>query len=271
MDDIDYFLEEDLGDKGDITSDSLLTNETAEAIIIAKENCIIAGLEETKKIYKKLKVNIETLVKDGDFIKKNSKVATIKGQAKSILKGERLALNFICKMSGIATETKKLVEKCRKNNPNVTIAATRKTTPGFRKYEKKAVALGGGETHRFGLYDAILIKDNHLKTSDSIEKTIKKIKQKNPDKAIEIEIENKKDAISAAKLGVNTILLDNFKPEEAKKIVKKIREINPGITIEISGGITPKNIINYASFADRISMGYLTNNLNSIDFSLEIL
>jgi len=271
MDDIDRYLEEDLGDKGDITSDSLFTNETAEAKIIAKENCIIAGLEETKQIFKKLKTQIKTLVKDGDFIEKDTTIAIIKGSAKAILKGERLALNFICKMSGISTETKKLVKKCRKINPKLTIAATRKTTPGFRKYEKKAVMIGGGETHRYGLYDAVMIKDNHLKIIGSIDEAIKRVKQKVHDNIIEVEVENKKDAISVAKLDIDVIMLDNFTPSSARNVAEKIREINSKILIEISGGVTPENITEYVPFADRISLGYLTNKVKSIDFSLEIL
>ena len=163
MDDIERFLEEDLGVEGDITSDSLFNEEKAKGHIITKEDCIIAGLDELKIVFNRTKAKTILKVDDGDTIKKNTIVAEVKGPLRSILKGERLALNFLGIMSGIATETKKLVNICKTINPNVTIAATRKTTPGFRKYEKKAVVLGGGEAHRFGLYDAVLIKDNHLK------------------------------------------------------------------------------------------------------------
>jgi len=173
MDDIDRFLFEDLNDKGDITSDSLFTNEISKASIISKNSCIIAGLEETNIVFNKTGAKTKLNTMDGNFVKENFIVAEINGPIVSILKGERLALNFLSRMSGIATETKKLVNKCRKINPNVTIASTRKTTPGFRKYEKKAVVLGGGESHRFGLYDEILIKDNHIKYYSSVEKLIK--------------------------------------------------------------------------------------------------
>lgn len=270
MDDIDRYLEEDLGNEGDITSDSLFIDEKAMAEIIAKEDCIVAGLEEAKIIFSKTGAKVELIVKDGDFVKQNTPVCKIMGPAKAILKGERLALNFICRMSGIATETKTLVDKCKKINPNVTVAATRKTTPGFRKYEKKAVKLGGGETHRFGLYDAAMIKDNHIKIVGSIEEAIKKAKQKIHNKTIEVEAQTENDAILAAELDVDIIMLDNFKSEKAKNIAKKIRKINPDILIEVSGRITPGNITNYASFADRISLGYLTHSVKSKDFSLEI-
>ena len=271
MDNIDYYLFEDLGKDGDITSDALFSDEKAKASIISKENCIIAGLEEIKDVFIKTGAQIEFLVRDGDYIKKNTAVVKINGSARSILKGERLALNIISRMSAIATETKKLVELCKSVNPNVTVAATRKTTPGFRKYEKKAVEIGGGEQHRFGLYDAVMIKDNHLKIIGSVEKAIKKAKNKVKNKIIEVEVENETDALIAARLGVDVIMLDNFNSKIAEIVTKKIRKIDSKILIEISGGVTPDNIENYASFADRISMGYLTHSIKSIDFSLEII
>ena len=271
MDDIDWFLKEDLGLEGDITSDSLFSNEIARAHVIANDNCIIAGLEELEIVFYKTGAQTKLNVKDGDSIKKDAIVAVINGPIRSILKGERLALNFICKMSGIATETKKLVNKCKTINPNITVAATRKTTPGFRKYEKKAVVLGGGEAHRYGLYDAVLIKDNHLKYAGLVENVIRQIKQKITDKIIEIEVENEQDACTAARMNVDVILLDNFCPKNGERLIKKIHDINDKILIEMSGGINPDNITNYASFADRISLGYLTHSVEAKDFSLEII
>jgi len=271
MDDIERFLDEDLNEAGDITTESLFSDEKGEAKIFSKEDCIVAGIKEAKEVFKKTGATLKAKVNDGDFVEKNKTVAIIAGPIKSILIGERLALNFISKMSGIATETKKLTDKCRKINPNVKIAATRKTTPGFRKYEKESVKLGGGDPHRYGLYDAILIKDNHLKKKTSISNTIKIIKEKTKNKIIEIEVENEKDAIEAVKNNVDYIMLDNFSPKEGEKIAKKIRKINPRIKIEVSGGITPKNITEYASYPDRISLGYLTHSVKSIDFSLEII
>jgi len=270
MDEIDVYLKEDLRNEGDITSESLFTNEIAKGKIVCKENCIVAGLEESKEIFEKLGVKIKSNFKDGDKINKGDVVAEVSGSAIPILKGERLALNFIGRMSGIATETKKIVDKCKKINPNVTIAATRKTTPGFRKFEKKAVEIGGGKPHRFGLYDAIMIKDNHIKIIGSVENAIRKIKSKTKGKPIEIEVKNEKEAITAAKLNVDVIMLDNFTPKNAKITSEKIRRINPKTLIEISGGVNQKNIMNYAAFADRISLGCLTHSIKSIDFSLEI-
>jgi nicotinate-nucleotide pyrophosphorylase (carboxylating) len=271
MDDIDRYLNEDLGNEGDITSDSLFIDEKAKASIISNENCIIAGLEELKIVFQKTGANAVLKFIDGDIVKKNQIIAEINGPILSILKGERLALNFISKMSGIATETKKLVDKCRKINPNVKIAATRKTTPGFRKYEKKAVILGGGEAHRFGLFDVVIIKDNHIKFIGSIEKTINRIVNKISNKIIEVEVENKEDALIAAKNKIDVIMLDNFNPFDAEITSKEIRKINRKIIIEISGGVNKYNISKYAEFADRISLGYITQSIKAIDFSLEIL
>lgn len=270
MDDIDRFLKEDLGEEGDVTSDALFTNETSHAKLIAKEKCVVAGLEEAKMIFERTGAETKLLVNDGESVKEKTVIAEIKGPIRSILKGERLSLNVICRMSGIATETKKLVDSCKTINPKVNVAATRKTTPGFRKYEKKAVVLGGGEPHRFGLYDAVMIKDNHIKGMGSVEEAIKMAKKKVHDKTIEVEVENEQDAITAANMDVDVIMLDNFDPKPGESIAKKIREINSNILIEISGGVTPKNIVKYASFADRVSLGYITHSIKNIDFSLEI-
>lgn len=270
MDDIDRFLDEDLGDEGDITSESLFTDEYAKAQIITKEDCIIAGLEEIKNVFDKTGAKIEFKVNNGESVKKGTIVSLVKGTARSILKGERLAINIIGRMSGIATETKKLVDICKSINPNVSVAATRKTTPGFRKFEKKAVVIGGGESHRFGLYDVVMIKDNHIKLIGSVEKAVRKVKEKVHDKIIEVEVENEADAITAARLSVDVIMLDNFDPKSGEKVAKKIRQLNQNVLIEISGGVTLSNISKYASFADRISLGYITHSIKSIDFSLEI-
>ncbi|VVB59850.1 Uncharacterised protein [uncultured archaeon] len=270
MDEIDRFLREDLGQEGDITSDALFTKQTARAVIISKEDCIVAGLEEARQVFQKVGAIAISLVNDGSKVKKSTIVVEIKGPVRSILKGERLALNIIGRMSGIATETNKIVEQCHKINPKVTIAATRKTTPGFRIFEKKAIILGGGEPHRYGLYDAVLIKDNHLRIIGSVEEAIKTVTSKIQNKIIEIEVENESDALSAAKMNVDIIMLDNLNPNTGKIIAHKIRKINPSILIEVSGGITRHNIDKYASFADRISLGYLTHSIKNKDFSLEI-
>jgi nicotinate-nucleotide pyrophosphorylase (carboxylating) len=270
MNDITRFLKEDLDEIGDITSNALFTNEQTKGKIIAKNDCILAGLSEAIQVFSKTGAELVPFKKDGDIVETNTIIAEIKGSIKSILSGERLALNILGRMSGIATVTNDLVTKCRKINPEIEIAATRKTTPGFRKYEKKAVEIGGGSSHRMGLYDAFMIKDNHLKMIGSIEKAVALIQNKNDGKIVEIEVETEKDAITAARQQVDVIMLDNFPSKKAFEITKIIRKINPSIMIEVSGGITPENIVEYASFPNRISLGYITHTIRNIDFSLEL-
>lgn len=271
MRDMQRFLKEDLGTRGDITTKAIIGNQNAVAKIFAKEPCIVAGLDEARKIFERMNLETRKFTDDGSRVSAGEEVLEIEGPAKKILAGERLVLNFIIRMSGIATITADVVEKCRKINPEIDIAATRKTTPGFRYYEKKAVILGGGSPHRLGLFDSILIKDNHLKIIGSIEKAVKKAKEKAKGKIVEVEVDGLNDAIAAVKAGADIIMLDNFKPSMLEKSIKKLKEIKKDILIEVSGGITPDNIIKYAKYADIISLGALTHSYKSKDFSLEII
>lgn len=267
------FLAEDI-ETVDITSEAILSEERATGEIAAKQGCVVAGLQEAEEIFTFLGLDVKNHVQDGDTVDSGQVVLTIKGTAKKILAGERLALNFITRMSGIATETKHLMDTCKKINPDVRVAATRKTTPGFRLYEKKAVKLAGGDPHRFGLSDAFLIKDNHLKLVPSIEEAVKRAKESEWGKEgarVEIEVETVDDARKAAEAEADIIMLDNFGPEKAAEGYRAIMKINPEIMVEISGGVTPENIEKYAKHADRISLGYLTHSIKAMDFSLEIV
>jgi len=262
------YLDEDLG-AGDMTSDALIRDEKASAVIIAKESCILAGLEEAIKLFGSLNLKTHSNLTDGTQVEKGQEILRIQGRVKEILKVERTALNFIMRMSGIATETHNLVEKCRKIKANVRIAATRKTTPGFRAYEKKAVVIGGGDSHRNTLFDAILIKDNHLKVVGSVKEALRRTK-KSPVK-VEIEVTNVEDAVIAAKEGPDIIMLDNMKPIDVKEAYEKIKQINNKIEVEVSGNITSRNIMHYILYADIISIGALTHSVKSKNFSLEIV
>ncbi len=264
------FLAEDLGKKGDITSDALFSNEQGIGHIISKQKCIVAGIQEVEKVFRLVRCSFHANVSEGTHIRKGCIVATVSGSVRSLLKAERLALNILGRMSGIASATHAVVVNAHKINPKVQIAATRKTTPGFRRYEKLAVEIGGGFSHRHGLFDAILIKDNHLHIIGSLEEAITKIKKRHPQKPIEIEVETQRDALRAARCGVESIMLDNFPIKKARDTAQKIRAINPKICIEISGGVTLKNVSSYASFADRISLGCLTHSTTNKDFSMEI-
>jgi len=270
MDDIERFLMEDLGSVGDITSKALFTDESGDAEIIVKESCVVAGITELEEVFHRTGAKTKILVRDGIKVKKNTCIAKISGSMISILSGERLTLNILGRMSGIATQTRQIVDLCKELNPKISIAATRKTTPGFRKYEKKAVEIGGGESHRFGLFDAVLIKDNHIHRIGSIQTAISRITENISNKTIEVEVKNEQDALLAAQTKVDWIMLDNFQALDAKKTALKIREINSSVFIEVSGGITLNNCLSYATFADRISLGFLTHTIQNIDFALNM-
>jgi nicotinate-nucleotide pyrophosphorylase (carboxylating) len=261
------FLKEDLG-KGDITSEALLSNEKVQAEIIAKESCVLAGLKEAIALFKLVNVRTRTKLKEGLRIRKSTTVLELNGKVKDILKAERTALNFLMKLSGIATLTSEFIEKARKVNSNLVIAGTRKTTPGLRKYEKRAILVAGGYPHRYGLYDKILIKSNHIRVIGSVRECIARAKRVS--KEVEIEVENLSQAIEAAKVNPDIIMLDNFSVANARKTFKLIKKLNPNIKVEISGGITLKNILRYAKYADIISIGKLTHSPKAIDFSLKI-
>ncbi len=264
------FLREDIG-SGDITSELVIpANARAKGRILCKEKCILAGVAEAKAVFEELGAKVTRIKKDGSEVRKGDVVLEVEGPARSILAGERLALNFVMRMSGIATLTHNLVAKCRRINPKIRVAATRKTTPGFREFEKKAVLLGGGDPHRVGLYDAVLIKDNHIRMAGGVKEALKRAKSGSLTKKIEIEVENEKDARTAVENGADIIMLDNFKPDAAKKLSAELKRINPDVLIEASGGIRPENVDQYAVAADIISLGWLTHSVKSVDFSMEI-
>lgn len=271
--DVANYLAEDI-ETVDITSEILLSEEKGKAVIIAKRDCVIAGLEEAMEIFNYLGLDLSSETIDGGKASKGDVIITIQGRAKDILAGERLALNFLSRMSGIATETRRLVDRCKKINPDVQIAATRKTTPGFREFEKKAVVLGGGHPHRMGLSDAFLIKDNHLKLVPSIKEAVLKAKESEYAKQgrkVEIEVDSQEDAILAVEAGADIVMLDNMDPKMAEEAYIAIKKMRKDVIVEISGGITPENIEEFANHADMISLGYLTHSVKAMDFSLEIV
>ncbi|MFO7618146.1 MAG: carboxylating nicotinate-nucleotide diphosphorylase [Thermoplasmata archaeon] len=264
------FLAEDIG-SGDITTEALVADRIAEAIILAKEDCVVAGMDVAEEIFRNAGLDVAVLIRDGHTVKKGNAVMKVGGKAAALLSSERLALNFIQRLSGIATQTRSLVDACRKINPSVNIAATRKTTPGLRKWEKDAVELGGGMRHREGLYDQYLIKDNHLKLVGSITEAVKRARAHGKAKIVEVEVTDIAGAEEAAKAGADIIMLDNMAPGMAREAAAAIRKVNPKIIVEVSGGINPDNILQYAEFADVISLGWLTHSVRAIDFSLEIV
>jgi nicotinate-nucleotide pyrophosphorylase (carboxylating) len=262
-------LAEDEG-YGDITSDLLIGNEGGESEIVANEDCVIAGLAEATELFKGLTLDARAQVEEGCEIKKGTVVMTIHGPLKAILLGERLALNFIMRMSGIATATSNILWECRRVNKNVRIAATRKTTPGFRFHEKRAVMLGGGDPHRNRLDDMILIKDNHLIIVGSVTEAVRKAKAYSFSKKVEVEVVVLDQAREAARAGADIIMLDNMSSKDAEESYQAIKEIDPKIIVEVSGGITPHNAAEYAKHADVISLGWITHSAKAIQFSLSV-
>src|SRR5215208_2015531 len=266
------FLQEDVG-AGDITSDNIICADMeAKAEIVCKSRfAIVCGLEEASMLFDICGCKSEILVKDGSKVVKGAVVMNVSGYARAILKAERTVLNIIMRMSGIATETRRMVDLAK----GVTILATRKTAPGLRYFDKKAVVLGGGATHRMRLDDMVLIKDNHLNIVSDIEKSIRTAR-KNVGSSVLVECEasSEEEAIAAVAAEADIVMLDNFTPRQAQETIKKIKRmgLRQNVRIELSGGINQKNIRYYArAKPDFISLGYITHSFKAIDFSLEIM
>lgn len=267
-------LEEDIG-QGDITT-ALTVSEgsIAEAEVIAKEAGVAAGIEETRVLLESLKLKTETLVADGEKIKPKQVLMKISGDTRTILSAERTVLNLLSRMSGIATATRKLVEKIQKAGFKTKVACTRKTAPGLLYFDKKAVQVGGGDTHRLHLDDMVLIKDNHVTAAGSLKEAIRKVKEKASfSKKIEVEVTKVEDVLVAAKTGVDVIMLDNFSPKQLKEAVRLFKKagFQGKLLLEASGGITTENILTYASTGiDIVSLGEITHSPKALDISLEI-
>ena len=264
---LERFVEEDIG--YDDVSCNIIPDCRVQAEVIAKEFGIVAGLSEATQIFEYFEIFPTTDFQDGDMVKENDIIFSLDGGARSILKAERLALNFLGRMSGIATLTREYVE--RAGGPR--IAGTRKTTPGFRKFEKKAIVAGGGDPHRFNLSDAVMIKDNHIAVI-GLEKAIMAAKKAASfTKKIEVEVETVDDAVRAAKMGVDIIMFDNMTVNEIQKAIKTLEEkgLRDNIILEASGGISIENVDKYGrTGVDVISIGALTHSSNWLDISLRI-
>jgi nicotinate-nucleotide pyrophosphorylase (carboxylating) len=269
------FLKEDIG-FGDITSEATATfGKRVKAQIIAKEPCVVAGLYEAKKLFEMLNVETPKSVSDGDEVRADTVIAEVVGDGRAVLMAERTALNIITRMSGIATTTRRLLDKVRKHGRTIRIAATRKTAPGLRYFDKRAVAIGGGDTHRLRLDDAVLIKDNHIVVAGGVENALRNVRSKiSFTKKVEIEVKKPEEALKAAQLGVDIIMLDNMTPEKVQESIAILKKngLRDKVLIEISGGVTEENITTYAETGpDVISLGSLTHSVKAIDMSLEIV
>ena len=267
-------LAEDVG-QGDITTALIVPEDSmAEAEVIAKELGVVAGIEEGRILLESLGLKVEALASDGEKIKEKQVLIKISGDTRTILSVERTLLNILSRMSGIATTTKKLKEKLQKTGLKTKVACTRKTAPGLLYFDKKAVLIGGGDTHRLHLDDMILIKDNHIKMAGSIAKAIKKVRERASfSKKIEVEVARVEDVLAAAKAGVDIIMMDNFSPKQIEKAIKLLKKAGflGKILLEASGGIKTENIIEFASTGvDIVSLGEITDSTTTLDISLEI-
>jgi len=270
---IGEFLAEDIG-RGDITTQATVGREVrAQGRFLAKENLVICGLEIAEGVFVSLDPDIpelETNYRDGDEVEEGTIFGTLKGYADVLLTGERVALNLIQRMSGIATLTRQYVKAVE--GTNAVIVDTRKTTPGLRLLEKYAVTMGGGRNHRMGLDDGVLIKDNHIALAGGVAEAVSAAKNSVGHlHKIEVEVTNWAQLREAIGAGADIILLDNQSPEETAKLVQMSRDMNPNVLIEASGGMDRDSVRAYAEAAvDLISVGRLTHSARAVDISFKI-
>ena len=260
-------LNEDLYPSGDITSNLLRNNTKKKAKLLSNQTGIIGGLEFAKQIFKLIdkKIKIKIKKKEGSKIKKGDLIAIIEGNIKNILNGERVALNFLSHISGVATKTNSFVKKVNKKSK---ICCTRKTIPNLRVIQKYAVKLGGGENHRFNLSDEFLIKDNHIAANKNIREIIKKAIKSKKGKKITVEVDNLNQLRKIIGLKFDRILFDNMSPKTLKKGVKLSKKL---YETEASGGVTLKNVKKIATTGvERISVGSITHGAPALDLKLQI-
>ena len=283
---VKWALSEDVGN-GDITTlNTLRSGVGARAAIVVKEAGVVAGVDVARLTFRELdpSLRFEALVPDGSAVEPGVAVARVFGSAGSILTGERTALNFLQRMSGVASITRRFVERVK--GTHVTILDTRKTTPGLRYLEKYAVKMGGGENHRFALWDMYLVKDNHIRAAGGLTAAIERIQRTRQDVPLEVEVESLAQLREALRPEVDRILVDNRPVEEVRRAVEAVdawsRKQTPDMRperkharrwpeVEVSGGITLDNVRPYAETgADYISVGALTHSAPALNLSLEI-
>ncbi len=271
VDPIDVALREDIGD-GDLTTDFFVSkNQQATAQIVARERAVIAGTKTAAEVFRRVDsaTEITVLRKDGSEVNPDETMIELRGSARSILKAERVALNFLQRLSGIATMTRRFVDAAA--SQHVKILDTRKTTPGLRALEKAAVVAGGGANHRFGLFDMVLLKDNHLAVNgfEAFAKAVRKFRETKPDVQIEVEADALEQVRAFLEIdGIDVILLDNMTPAQIREAIALGKD---KVKFEASGGVTLKNIRQIAATGvDYISIGALTHSARAIDFSLEL-
>jgi len=272
IEDLLRFIRED-APWGDVTSETVVPDVTCRAVVRAKSQGVVAGLSEARRLFEHFGVTVRERSADGRAVAPGTVLLDLDGPARAILLVERTALNIIGRMSGIATRTREAVEAVRAVSPDVRVAATRKTAPGLRVLDKKAVILGGGDPHRYTLSDMVLIKDNHLALTPLAE-AIRRAKQESLYRVVEVEVETVEDAVTAAGAGADIVLLDNMTPDTVREAVRALagRGLRDRLTLEVSGGVGEDTLAGYAATGvDIISMGALTHTVRNFDVSLDIL
>ncbi|HIJ06173.1 MAG: Nicotinate-nucleotide pyrophosphorylase (Carboxylating) [Methanocalculus sp. 52_23] len=265
------FLAED-APYGDITTGSIIPDSEGRAAIISRETGVVGGLEEAIFLFAECGVEARSLAHDGDWIDPDQQLLDISGPIHGILLAERTVLNIMGRMSGIATATRRFSALIDSVIPGARIAGTRKTAPGLRFFDKKAIILGGGDPHRNSLSDAFLIKDNHLALV-GIEEAVTRARSVSQYRVIELEVETPEDACTAAAAGADIIMLDNMDPETVMITVQLLKDggLRERVRLEISGGITPANAGSYAGCGiDLVSSGWLTHSVKNFDLSLDM-
>ncbi len=264
--DADGFLRKDVG-RGDITTRLTVPDTDGSAYIVCEQDAVVAGMDVVTDLLESLGISVTTLVKDGDHVSDGTRVMSVSGPIRSIISSERTALNILMRMSGVATRTAEAVSKV---NGELVVAATRKTTPGFGDFEKEAVRIAGGDTHRMALDSMIMIKDNHIKACGSVRNAMERIKQASFSVKVEVEVDNVADAVTAAEMGADIIMADNCGPELTGEIRDAVKAVNDRILVEASGNITPENIEGYIGKADIVSMGSITHSAPAVMFSMDV-
>jgi len=263
-------LEEDLG-SGDVTTESTVAEGAGgRARIVAREAGVIAGLAVAEEVFRQLDPGIvfEARIDDGAWAGPGATVAAVAGSARAILSGERVALNFLQRLSGVATLARRYAAALE--GSGTTVLDTRKTTPGMRRLEKAAVSLGGGANHRMGLWDAALVKDNHIAAAGGIRQAVEGVRRTAPGITVEVEVTDLDELEEALAAGVDRVMLDNMSVEGMRRAVARVRESGSSVEIEISGGLSIDDMPTIGTIgADFVSVGRLTHSVPALDLSLE--
>jgi nicotinate-nucleotide pyrophosphorylase (carboxylating) len=266
-------LEDDVG-LGDVTASAVIQSGLkVKAEVVAKEDGVAAGIEEAVALAEYLGLTAKASVADGGQIRNKQVLLQISGDAQTILTIERTLLNLLSRMCGVATQTRSLIQMLAKANIETKIAATRKSPPGLLYFDKKAVVIGGGDPHRLHLDDMVLIKDNHLALVGGVDVAVQRARANASfSKKVEVEVTSIGDALTAAEAGADIVMLDNLSPQEAQEASGILKKAGfTGVLLEVSGGITEENLLEYAKAeVDIISVGALTHSVKSLDISLEI-